>query len=144
MPNVETMFRNNPCGQQWTGLELPDIVFMTLKGKVTLEECQQLNEAHISYGKEVDHFFYIIDLAELDDLPANVRKEASETVKILPLRGTAVLNAPLRARVLAKLLLTAANLFKRGPESNPVVFADTEDDARVWIAKRRQQIAEAA
>ncbi len=144
MPNVEVMFKSNPCGQQWTGLELPDIVFMTLRGKVTLEECQQLNEAHISYGKEVDHFFYVIDLAELDDLPANVRKEASETVKILPLRGTAVLNAPLRARVLAKLLLTAANLFKRGPESNPVVFADTEADARFWIEKRRLQIAEAA
>jgi len=80
-----------------------------------------------------------------DDLPANVRKEASETVKLLPLRGTAVLNAPLRARVLAKLLLTAANLFKRGAESNPVVFADTMDDARVWIEKRRSQItAEAA
>ncbi|HEV2851166.1 MAG TPA: hypothetical protein VHC97_00025 [Thermoanaerobaculia bacterium] len=144
MPNVESMFRSNPCGQQWTGLELPDIVFMTLQGKVTLEECQQLNEAHIAYSKEVDHFFYIIDLAALDDLPANVRKEASETVKILPLRGTVVLNAPLRARVLAKLLLTAANLFKRGPESNPVVFADTEADARVWIEKRRLQIAEAA
>ena len=144
MPNVENMLRNNPCGQQWTGLELPDIVFMTLRGKVTLEECQQLNESHIAFSKEVDHFFYIIDLADLDDLPANVRKEASETVKILPLRGTVVLNAPLRARVLAKLLLTAANLFKRGPESNPVVFADTEADARVWIEKRRQQIAEAA
>lgn len=144
MPNVEGMFKSNPCGQQWTGLELPDIVFMTLQGKVTLEECQLLNEAHISFAKEVDHFFYIIDLAELDDLPANVRKEASETVKILPLRGTVVLNAPLRARVLAKLLLTAANLFKRGPESNPVVFADTEADARVWIEKRRSQIAEAA
>ena len=144
MPNPEKMFRNNPCGQQWTGLEMPDIVHMRLCGKVTLEECQQLNEAHISYGKEVDHFFYIIDLADLDDLPANVRKEASETVKILPLRGTVVLNAPLRARVLAKLLLTAANLFKRGPESNPVVFADTEADARVWIEKRREQIAQAA
>jgi hypothetical protein len=138
------LFKSNPCGQQFTGLELPDIVFMTLRNKVTLEECQMLNEAHLAYAKDVDHFFYIIDLADLDDLPATVRKEASETVKLLPLRGTVVLNAPLRARVLAKLLLTAANLFKRGAESNPVVFADTEMDARVWIDKRRHQIAEAA
>jgi hypothetical protein len=144
MPNPEMMFKSHPCGQQWTGLELPDIVHMQLRGKCTLEECQDLNKAHIEYSKDVDHFFYIIDLSDLDDLPANVRKEASETVKILPLRGTVVLNAPLRARVLAKLLLTAANLFKRGPESNPVVFADTEDDARIWIEKRRQQIAAAA
>jgi hypothetical protein len=140
----DNLFKTNPCGEQFTGLELPDIVFMTLRGKVTLEECQMLNEAHLSYAKDVSYFFYIIDLADLDDLPANVRKEASETVKVLPLRGTAVLNAPLRARVLAKLLLTAANLFRRGAESKPVVFADTEEDARVWIEKRRHQIAEAA
>jgi len=139
------MFKSNPCGQQFTGLELPDIVHMKLQGKCTLEECQMLNQAHLEYAKDVSYFFYIIDLADLDDLPANVRKEASETVKLLPLRGTAVLNAPLRARVLAKLLLTAANLFKRGAESNPVVFADTLDDARIWVEKRRGQItAEAA
>ena len=144
MSNAE-MFKSNPCGQQFTGLELPDIVHMRLQGKCTLEECQMLNQAHLEYAKDVSYFFYIIDLAELDDLPANVRKEASETVKLLPLRGTAVLNAPLRARVLAKLLLTAANLFKRGAESNPVVFADTQEDARRWIEKRRLQItAEAA
>ena len=144
MPNPE-MFKSNPCGLQFTGLELPDIVHMKLQGKVTLEECQMINQAHLEYAKDVSHFFYVIDLADLDDLPATVRKEASETVKLLPLRGTAVLNAPLRARVLAKLLLTAANLFKRGAESNPVVFADTTDDARVWIEKRRGQIiAEAA
>jgi len=144
MPSAE-MFKSNPCGQQFTGLELPDTVHMKLQGKVTLEECQMLNQAHLEYAKDVNYFFYVIDLAELDDLPANVRKEASETVKLLPLRGTAVLNAPLRARVLAKLLLTAANLFKRGAESNPVVFADTLDDARIWIEKRRRQItAEAA
>jgi len=141
---IADVVKNNPCGQQWTGVELPDIVHMELRGKCTLEECQMLNQAHLSYAKEFDHFFYIINLSELDDLPANVRKEASETVKLLPLRGTVVLNAPLRARVLAKLLLTAANLFRRGPEANPVIFADTVDEARAWINKRRQQIAEAA
>ncbi len=77
-----------------------------------------------------------------------MRKEASETVKLLPLRGTVICNAPLRARVLAKLLLTAANLasslFGKSPGANPVTFADTEEEARSWIEKRRGQIAAAA
>ena len=155
-------FKENACGEQWTGLELPDIVHMRLQGKVTLEECRMLNEAHLGYGKEVPYFFYLIDLTELEDLPPAVRKEASETVKLLPLRsrrppshgnelrtrclprGTVVKNAPLKAKVLARLLLTAANLFRRGPEANPLTFCDTEDEARAWYEKRRQQMGEVA
>jgi hypothetical protein len=136
--------RTVQCGRQSTGLELPDIVRLTLQGAVTLEECREINQAHLEFAKEVEYFFYLIDLTELEDLPAAVRREASATVKLLPLRGTVVLNAPLRARVLAKLLLTAANLFRMGPEKNPVTFADNEDEARAMYAKWRQQMANAA
>ena len=143
MPIAEQQFKTHQCGRQVTSLELPDIVHLRIQGRCTLEECQMINEAHLEYAKDVDHFFFLINLAELEDLPAAVRKEASATVKLLPLRGTVICNAPLRARVLAKLLLTAANLFRRGAESNPVVFGETEEDARAWIEKRRQQIAAA-
>jgi hypothetical protein len=141
------LFKDHQCGRQFTGLELPDIVHLRIQGRCTVEECRMINSAHLEYAQDVSYFFFLINLADLEDLPAAVRKEASETVKLLPLRGTVVCNAPLRARVLAKLLLTAANLasslFGKSPASNPVVFADTEDEARAWIAKRRQQVAEA-
>src|SRR5436305_3618284 len=133
-------FKKHDCGQQWTALEMPDICRLTLRGKVTLEECRMLNEAHLEYGKDVPYFFYLLDLTDLEDLPPAVRKEASETVKLLPLRGTAVKNAPLKAKVLARLLLTAANLFRRGPEANPLVFVETEEEAHAWYQKRRQQV----
>lgn len=139
-----TYFKSHDCGHQFTALELPDIVYLKLRGKVTLEECRMINQANIEYAKSLSSFFYLVDLADLEDLPPAVRREASETVKGLPARGTVLMNAPLRARVLAKLLLTAANLFRRGPESNPVVFADTEDEARAWFAQRRRQISAAA
>ena len=142
------MFKGHQCGQQFTGLELPDIVHLRIQGRCTLEECQMINRAHLEFAKELPYFFFLINLAELEDLPAAVRREASETVKLLPLRGTVVCKAPLRARVLAKLLLTAGNLASRlvgkSPASNPVVFADTEDEARAWIDQRRRQVAEAA
>ncbi len=137
-------FKSHECGQQFTAIELPDIVHLKLRGKVTLEECRMINRANFEYAEEIGPFFHLVDLAELEDLPPAVRREASETVKNLPARGTVAINAPLRARVLVKLLLTAANLFRRGPESNPVVFADTEEEARAWFEKRRQQIAAAA
>jgi hypothetical protein len=140
-----SMYMENQCGRQYTSLEQPDIVHMKLVGDVKIEECRQLNEAHLEYAKHVNYFFYWIDMTELEDLPAAVRREASATVKLLPLRGTVVFNAPLRARVLAKLLLTAANLFRSGPEKNPVVFAENAEEANAYFAKWRQQItAEAA
>jgi len=132
--------KKHECGQQWTALERPDVCRLTLQGKVTLEECRQIKEAHLEYARDVPYFFYLIDLTSLEDLPPAVRKEASETVKLLPLRGTVVKNAPLRAKVLARLLLTAANLFRRGPEANPLVFVETEEEAQAWYEKRRQQI----
>ena len=143
MPNATT-FKSHQCGRQLTFLELPDIVYLKLQGKCTLEEARLINQAHLEYAQDVSYYFYLINLAELEDLPATVRKEASETVKALPLRGTVVCNAPLRAKVLAKLLLTAASLFRKGEESNPVFFADTEEEARALIEKRRQHVTEAA
>jgi hypothetical protein len=139
-----SMSKEVECGRQITGLELPDIVHLRLVGEVTLEECRKINAAHLEFAKEVDYFFFFINLTELEDLPAAVRREASATVKLLPVRGTVVFNAPLRARVLAKLLLTAANLFRMGPEKNPVSFADNEEEARAHFAKWRQQMAAAA
>lgn len=132
-------------GPQYTALERPDIIHLKLSGVVTLEECQKINEYHLAWGQELEHCFFMIDLGDLKELSATVRKEASSTVKLLPMRGMVVYNAPLHAKVLAKLLLTAANLFRGSRQvENPVHFADAEADARAWIESRRQAIAVAA
>ena len=89
-------------------------------------------------------FMAYLDLSELDNLPAQVRREASETVKVLPLRGTVVYGAPLKAKILAKLLMTAVNLFKGGKNQNVVEFTETETEARAWLDRRRRELAAAA
>jgi hypothetical protein len=142
---VQTKYvRQDDCGKQFTALESPDIIYMKLKGKVTLDECRQINRAHLAYSQDVPYFIFFIDLTELEDLPPEVRKEASGTVKLLPARGTVVCNAPLRAKVLARLLLTASNLFRRGPEVNPLIFVEGEQEGLAWIEKRRKELAAAA
>jgi len=143
MPTA-VMFKSHQCGQQVTSLELPDIVHLRLQGTVTVEEAKSINEAHLEYAQDVSHFFYMINLEDLGDLPAAARREASSVLKVLPVRGTVVCNAPLRAKVLAKLLLTAASLFRKGEEGNPILFADSEEEARALIDKRRQHGREGA
>lgn len=128
-------------GRHTTKFEEPDLLFMKLVGDVSNEEVREINQAHLTYGQNVPYLFYLIDLSELDNLAPQVRKEASEVVKVLPLRGTAIYGAPLKAKVLAKLMLTAANMFRGGKNPNPVEFYDTEEQARAWIEKRRAQPA---
>ncbi|MFP5285632.1 MAG: hypothetical protein ACLGI9_07835 [Thermoanaerobaculia bacterium] len=131
-------------GNHSTSLELPDIVHLKLVGEVDLPECREINQTHLEFAKGLENMFYMIDLSELDDLPAAVRREASETVRILPLRGTVIYQTPLRAQVLARLLLSAVNLFKGGAGQNPVDFVDTREQARSWVERRRRQIAHVA
>ena len=83
MPTA-TIVKSREFGAQSTHLELPDIVYLRLQGMVTLEEARLINETHLEYAQDVSHFFYLINLEGLDNLPAPVRKEASSVVKILP------------------------------------------------------------
>jgi hypothetical protein len=138
------MFQSHKIGKHTTSYEEPDILFLKLVGEVGLDEVREINQKHLDYGRNRDHMFYLIDLSELDNLPAQVRREASETVKTLPLRGTVVYGAPLKAKVLAKLLMTAVNLFKGGKNQNLVEFTDTEAEARVWLDRRRRDLVAAA
>jgi hypothetical protein len=135
--------KTHRVGSQFTGVELPDLVYLRLEGTVTLEEALFINEAHLEYYQILNRpFFYMINLEGLEDLPGSVRRAASEVLKVLPLCGTVICGAPLRAKVLAKLLLTAANLFRRGEGSNPVLFAETEEEARALLESRRKLLAE--
>jgi len=135
------MSQGHQIGKHFTTLEDPDILFMKLVGDVSNEEVREINRAHIEYGQLGKNLYYLIDLSELENLAPQVRKEASDTVKLLPLRGTAIYGAPLKAKVLAKLMLTASNMFRGGKNPNPVEFLDSEEEARAWITKRRDQAA---
>jgi hypothetical protein len=138
------MVEIHKIGNHATYFEEPDILSMKLVGEVGTEEAREINRMHLEFGRNRDHMFYLIDLSELDNLPSQVRKEASETVRSLPLRGTVIFGAPLKAKVLAKLLMTAVNMFKGGKNNNPVEFTDTETEARAWLDRRRREIAAAA
>lgn len=128
-------------GKQSTHFEEPDTIYMKMVGDVTAEEGLAINSKHTEYAQGRNLLFYLIDFSELDSVPAPVRKAASQTIKEFPLEGLAIFQAPLKARVLAKLILTAMKLFK-GQEAAgaPVAFLDSEEEARAWIARRREEV----
>lgn len=125
-------------GKHVTCFEEPDIIYMKFGGAVTTEDAQELlrRQVAMSQGKSV--LFFLIDAEELDNIAPEGRRAVAETLKEIPLRGMAVVKAPLKAKVVTKLVITAINLFRRDSNLNPVSFFDTEDEAQDWIATRRK------
>jgi hypothetical protein len=141
MPNRQP---GGEVGRHATYFEPPDIIFMRLAGPVSEQEAMDINVYHRLWGQEHPRVFYLLDLSRLESIDPEGRKEASRTVRMLPLAGVAAFGAPIKARVLAKLVFTAMNLFKsKTADRFPIEFVDTEAEARAWIDKRRSELGPA-
>jgi hypothetical protein len=127
-------------GNQITYFEPPDIFILKLHGGVTWEEGSEINRRHREWGKTLDRVFLLIDLAELDRIDPEVRKDATSTLAEIPLRGMVGYGAPIKAKVIAKLIFTALNLFSNKADRIPLHFTDTEAEARAWIEERRREL----
>jgi hypothetical protein len=137
--------RTNPAnliaGKHVTYFEEPDIIFMSFGGSATTEDSLELLRRQIEMSKGRSILFFLIDAEKLDNIAPEGRRAVAETLKEIPLRGMAVIKAPLKAKVVTKLVITAINLFRRDANLNPIAFFDTEDEAREWISSRRTMFA---
>lgn len=127
-------------GKQTTIFEPPDIIFLKLSGTCTWEEGAEINRRHREWGKTTERVFYLIDLAELDRIDPEVRKDATSTMAEVPTRGMVGFSAPIKARVIAKLIFTALNLFSNKADKIPLHFAPNEAEARAWIDELRRKL----
>lgn len=123
-----------PVGEQITGFEEPDLIYMKLVGTVTEDEVRVLNEMQIDFSRGRERVYFLIDLSELESLSNAVRRAAIEGLNQMPARGLAVFQAPLTARVLAKLIITGMKLFGK---TIPLEFFEDEAGARAWIDQKR-------
>lgn len=121
-------------GRQLTACEEPDIIYLKLVGDVTDEEVKAVNDMNLAFARGRARVFYLVDMSELATLSSSVRKAAIEALNQMPLQGLSIYQAPLTARVLAKLIITGMRLFGK---NIPLQFSDSEAEARAWIAQRR-------
>ena len=115
----------------------PDTFYLRIVGEMNDEEGKEVNRQHYEIGKTVDGLFFLCDIDQLESVSPSTRKEAVEIQKKLNIAGAVVLKAPLKARIFAKLILTATNMFRA--DKMPVMFVDTVDEAWAWIEKRRAE-----
>jgi hypothetical protein len=138
------MASNGSTGRHVTYFEEPDILYLQMDGPVSEEEGMEINRRHREFGQGKQRLFFLVDLFNLESIHPAVRKDTGNIVKELPIRGAALYNASLKAKVVAKLILTAANLFRKEEDKMPIAFFDTEQEARAWIDSRREELASLA
>lgn len=129
------------AGKHVTYFEEPDVIYMKFGGAATTEDALELLRRQIAMSEGRTLLFFLIDAEDLENIAPEGRKAVAETLKEIPLRGMAVIKAPLKAKVVTKLVITAINLFRRDSNLNPVSFFDTEEEGRAWIASRRPMFA---
>jgi hypothetical protein len=135
------MMESEAIGRHTTHFENPDILFMRLAGPVSEAEAKELDRLHLAWSKDHPRVFFLLDLSHLESIHPEGRKDASRTVRELPLAGVAVYGAPMKARVIAKLVFTAMNLFKANTADRfPIEFFKSEAEARAWIEARRRAL----
>jgi hypothetical protein len=137
--------RSNPAnfvnGKHVTAFEEPDIIYMRFGGSATTDDSLELLRRQVDMSKGKSILFFLIDAEKLDNIAPEGRRAVAETLKEIPLRGMAVIKAPLKAKVVTKLVITAINLFRRDSNLNPIAFFDTEEEGRTWISSRRTMFA---
>jgi hypothetical protein len=137
--------RNDPAnrvaGKHVTYFEEPDIIYLKFNGEVSNDEGFELLRRQLGYAEGRSRIFFLIDGENLEKIAPEARKAVAESLKEIPLHGMCVFAAPLKAKVITKLIITAVNLFRKDSSLNQVAFFDTEQEARDWIAARRQVTA---
>jgi hypothetical protein len=132
---------NVSVGRHTTYFEPPDTLFMRLAGPVSEAEAKELDRLHLAWARDHRRVFFLLDLSQLESIDPEGRKDAGRTVRELPLAGVAIYGAPMKARVLAKLVFTAMNLFKADAADRfPIEFFKAEPEARSWIEARRRAL----
>ena len=137
--------RTNPdnfvFGKHITYFEEPDIIYMRFAGSASDADGLELLRRQKMFAAGHKMIFFLIEASDLGGITPTARRAVAETLRDLPLYGMAVFAAPLKAKVLLKILITAINLFHKDAANNPLEFFDSEQAARDWIASRRTKYA---
>jgi hypothetical protein len=129
-------------GAHTTWFEEPDLIVLRLAGDVSKEDAEEINRRHFGLIEGREAIFMLVDMAGLGTDTPGGRKVTSEALTQMPLRGLAVCHAHLEARVMAKMIITGADLFKTEDSTDfPTAFFDDESAARAWIEERRREIS---
>ncbi len=132
-------------GAQSTWFEEPDVIGLKMVGVVSAEESRDFHAKQVALSQGRKHVFLLVDMSDFSSVSSAGRKYASEGLHQTPIRGIAVHQAGITARVLGKLVVAGVQLFTKDETKHfPLEFFPTEAEARAWIDQRRRELTSAA
>jgi hypothetical protein len=90
-------------GRHTVGFESPDLIVMTARGDVSLQDAIEMIEFVASHAVQRAHLFCLVDLTAFKDIAAEARKAIPHAGESIPYRGMALYGASFQARIVAKL-----------------------------------------
>lgn len=118
----------------------PNLVCMRLRGDVDHDTLTAFFDEFESFVSGKPFFVIEVDMRDLKSATPDARRVAAERLAGLPKFSIAVVTAGFAQRMIAKLVLTAHEMFNRG-HSSTGFFTDSES-SRAWLLDRARQQAE--
>jgi hypothetical protein len=130
-------------GQEHAGpsavrFEPPDVARFTIVGDVSEADARRmLGELNIQLAGK-NYVLMLADMSRAGSFSPGARKLGAQRKEYV-VRGVVIFGAAARLRILAKVVITAANLLSQNPDC-PVYFCATEGEAREWLDDRRTKL----
>lgn len=124
-------------GQHDVRFEEPDLLWVAVYGDLSAEETRRLAEYTLEVTEHREHLLVLADLSGLGEIPSEARREMAARTSEVPYRGMAFFGGSFQARLIAKLVVGAMNVFSSRSRDNPICFFEGEAEARAWIEERR-------
>jgi len=126
-------------GPSFVRFEPPDISFWAFIGAISEAEMRRLLTEHRSFAVGHDYTLALVDLSRTGAVDPRAPVLCAEPPSFVNVQATAVFGASFHHRMIAQLIAAAGNVIAR-ERASPIRFFGTEEEARVWLAERRQII----
>ncbi|MBN2378571.1 STAS/SEC14 domain-containing protein [candidate division WOR-3 bacterium] len=107
--------------------EEPDIVVLTLRGKLVAEEMEDMFERWGERYGQKKKVRVLVDCSELEEIPPKAREVLRKGGLKYPISRLSTFGASTKIRIMAGLIV------KMVPTVDDSIFVKTEEEARVWL-----------
>lgn len=115
-----------------------DIVYLIQKGDYTRDDAIKMHAEMGHLLNSIGRAFALVDQSRAGKTDPEARRMIVEWNKKFKASGSAIFGGGVVSRAAATLILSAIRLFV--PNTSPVVFKETEAEARAWISAQRAKI----
>ena len=120
--------------------EPPDIFVTHWRGEITAGDMLAMYDELEKFASLQPHVYSLTIAMDVTALGAEARKLTATDPRTQYFVAMAVVGASFHLRVLTTMLMKATAVISRH-RVTPMIFCDTEDEGRAWLAVKRQEFA---